>query len=156
MFRGGNRKGILACCILYACYDMKCSKTREEIAKQMMISKNNIIKGEPIFNNIIRHNSSLDISNKSVNVSELFSTIINKLGLPFKFYVSKCIEIYKLCEEDLSEISSNASIAGCVTYVIHNIKKEKKPTKKRIISVVGITNPTLSNSLKIIKSIIEE
>ena len=152
IFRGGNRKGILACCVLYACYQSKCSKTRDYIAQEMMISKDDIIKGEPIFQDIISKNEKYKhILKKGIQINETFSPIISKLNLPYKFYVNKCNEIYNHCEEELSEISSSAAIGGVVSYVINVIKKKRKPTKKEILQTVGITNPTLTNAVKIIK-----
>ena len=118
----------------------------------MMISKDDIIKGEPIFQDIISKNEKYKhILKKGIQINETFSPIISKLNLPYKFYVNKCNEIYNHCEEELSEISSSAAIGGVVSYVINVIKKKRKPTKKEILQTVGITNPTLTNAVKIIK-----
>lgn len=150
IFRGGNRKGIIACCLLYASNKTSTTKTKEEIASIMNISKDDIVKGEPIFIDIIaksKHSSILDSSNK---INNMFSPIILELNLPYK-YIKECQNLYQQCQEELSEISSPAAIAGIVSYLVHTIKKLKKPTKKQIIQTVNITNPTLTNAVKIIK-----
>lgn len=153
IFRGGNRNGLLACCILYACYQKNCSRTRDEIAEYMKISKDDIIKGEPIFQDIISKNVQYKhIIEQGHNVNDMFSPIIAKLGLPYKYYVPKCLDIYKQCEDELSEISTSSAIGGVVSYVVHVLKKNKTPTKKELLEIVGITNPTLSNAIKIIKN----
>lgn len=156
IFRGGNRKGILACCVYYSCLYIGYPCNREFLASKMNISKDDIVKGEPIFKDIISNSKFKDILEKDNNITNMFSPIIDQLGLPYKFYVGKCCEIFKLCENELSEISSSASIAGVLSYVIHDIKQLKSPTKKEITTILGITNPTLKNSLKIITERINE
>jgi transcription initiation factor TFIIB len=152
IYRGGVRKGLLACCVLYSGYDSNCSRTRDQIAQHMLISKDEIIKGEPIFYDIISKTKYAYILKKNLKSNEMFAGIINQLGLPYKFYVKTCNEIYNKCEEELSEISSSAAIGGVVCYVINVLEKKRKPTKKKILQVVGITNPTLTNAVKIIKN----
>ncbi len=155
IFRGGNRKGILACCILYASYATNCSKTRNQVAEFMLITKEDIIKGEPIFHDIIGKSNFRNIlkhNNKSL--TERFMPAIEKLGLPFH-YNKKCNDLYHTCEEELSEISSSAAIGGVISFILHTQEKNKKPTKKTLTAVVGITNPTLTNAIKIIKEKID-
>lgn len=151
IFRGGNRKGILACCVMYATYSNFCSKSREQIAEYMMISKDEIVKGEPVFKDIIANSKYKDILSKGITVKDIFSPLIDKLTLPYK-YVGKCNEIYTMCEEELSEISSSAAIAGVISFVVNVQEKRKTPTKKQITDIVGITNPTMTNALKIISA----
>lgn len=151
IFRGGNRKGILACCLLYASQKTETNKTKENIASIMNISKDDIIKGEPIFIDIISKSKHSHILNNSNKIINLFTPIITKLELPYDTII-KCQELYQQCQEELSEISSPAAIAGIISYLIHHIQKKKKPTKKQIIQSVNITNPTLTNSINIIKN----
>ncbi len=155
IFRGGNRKGILACCLLYASNQTSTTKSREYVADAMMISKDDIVKGEAIFTDIIsktRHKNILELESK---VKDMFIPIILDLELPYK-YGAQCYNIYRQCEEELSEISSSAAIGGTISYLIHSLKKLKKPTKKQITLSVNITNPTLTNAIKIIKRTLDE
>lgn len=154
IFRGGNRKGILACCILYACFETNCSKTRDHIANEMLISKDDITKGEPLFKDIILKSKYKHIINKNKSVVDLFIGLINKLELPYA-YVKACIDLHRRCEEDLSEISTTSAVGGVISFIVHEEQKLKKPTKKVITEAVGITNPTLSNALKIIRKAIQ-
>lgn len=151
IFRGGNRKGILACCVLYATYSNFCSKSRDQIAEYMLISKDEIVKGEPVFKDIIANSQYKDILSKGITVKDIFSPLIDKLNLPYKF-VGKCNDVYFKCEEELSEISSSAAIAGVISFVVNVQEDRKTPTKKQITDTVGITNPTMTNALKIISA----
>lgn len=150
IFRGGNRKGILACCILYSTFENKCSKTRKQIAEEMTISMDDITKGEPIFQDIIGKSKYKYILESNTNAEDMFWPIINELELPFSF-VKECTDVHITCEEELSEISSSAAIGGIISFVIHKKHKLRKPTKKRLLEIIKITNPTLSNSVKIIE-----
>jgi len=149
IFRGGNRKGILACCLMYASIRTNTSKSRDYVANAMLISKDDIVKGEPIFTDIISKSTHKNILDFNSKIKDMFIPIIEKLELHYK-YNNTCYCVYKQCEEELSEISSSAAIGGCIAYVIHFMKKLKKPTKKQITTIVNITNPTLTNALKII------
>jgi transcription initiation factor TFIIIB Brf1 subunit/transcription initiation factor TFIIB len=151
--RGGNRKGILACCILYASYQSGCSRTREQVAEKMNINYNDIIKGEPIFQDILCKNPKYrDLFDNGPNIVDMISPIISKLGLTYKHYVKECIKIYQKYSKELSEISPKAAVAGVISYLIHHKMKLKSPNKKELLKVVGITNPTLSNAVNIIKA----
>lgn len=152
IFRGGNRKGILACCLYYASIETNKQKTKNQIARIMNISKDDIVKGEPIFIDIIIKSKYKHILSSNNNV--FFTNFISELELPYKYNIS-CKEIYSLCQEELSEISSSAAIGGVISYFVHIKQKLKKPTKKRITQVVKITNPTLTNAVKIIKNKLE-
>lgn len=149
--RGGNRQGILSCCLLYSSFSNQCPKTREQIAEYMMISKDEIIKGEPIFKDVMASTKYKDILEKKLITKEMFPQFVYKLKLKYN-YITKFFDLYLKCEEELSEISSAAAIAGIISFVVNVQEKNKTPTKKQIIEAVGITNPTLTNALKIINT----
>lgn len=153
IFRGGNRNGIIACCVLYACYDINVPTDRESISSHMLISTDDIVKGEPIFKNIIQNTRFKYVLQKIPEVSNNFSAIIQKLGLPFSVS-GECHKVFKQCEEELSEISTNSATGGVITFVVTKILKRKKPSKKEISEVIGVSVPTITNSMKIISSVI--
>lgn len=153
IFRGGNRSGILACCVLYACHHLNVPTTREKIATCMYISTDDIVKGEPIFKSIIRETRFKDVLQKGSSCSNRFFIKVGDLGLSFG--VSKiCNQIYNDCEEELSEISSQSATGGVIAFVVGKVLKQRKPSKKEIAECVGVSVPTVTNSMKIIGRIV--
>jgi transcription initiation factor TFIIIB Brf1 subunit/transcription initiation factor TFIIB len=154
IFRGGNRNGIIACCVLYACYDVNVPTDRETISRHMFIPMDDIVKGEPIFKNIIQETRFRDVLQKIPDVSNNFSHTIHKLGLPYSVS-GICQSVFKECEEELSEISTSSATGGVITFVVTRILKQKKPSKKEISEIIGISVPTITNSVKIINGIVD-
>ena len=153
IFRGGNRSGILACCVLYSCHHLDIPTTREKIATCMYIPTDDIVKGEPIFKSILRETRFRDILQKGSSSCNRFSIKISNLGLSFG--VSKiCNRIYDDCEEELSEISSQSATGGVIAFVVGKVLKKRKPSKKEIAESVGVSVPTVTNSMKIIGRIV--
>lgn len=153
IFRGGNRSGILACCVLYACHHLNIPTTREKISMCMYISTDDIVKGEPIFKSIIRETRFKDVLQKGSSSCNRFSIKINTLGLSFK--ISKlCNQVYNDCEEELSEISSQSATGGVIAFVVGKVLKQRKPSKKEIAECVGVSVPTVTNSMKIVGRIV--
>jgi len=150
IFRGGTRLGLLACCMFYACKQLNVPLTRENIASEFRTSIDNIVKSEPIFKSIISDSPFSDILEIKTNYNNKLTKIINILGLPYKYNLTKCWEVYKKCEEELSEINEQSAYGGVVCYVVTVLQGLKKPTKKDIAAAAGISGPTVNNTLKII------
>lgn len=153
IFRGGNRSGIIACCVLYACYDLNVPMDRDTVAQHMFISSDDIVKGEPIFKNIMQQTRFRDVLQKTPNMSNSFVAMIDSLELPFKVS-GICQRVYNDCEEELSEISSQSATGGVIAFVVTRVLGKKKPSKKEIAEKVGVSVPTITNSMKIINRIV--
>lgn len=151
IFRGGNRNGIIACCVLYACYETNTPMDRDTISKNMFIPTDDIVKGEPILKSILQDSIYKDVLQKSPNVKNNFIPLLQKLGLPVKVS-GLCQRVLSDCDEDLSEISAQSATGGIIAFVVIRILKKKKPTKKEIAEIVGVSVPTITNSMKIINS----
>lgn len=150
IYRGGNRSGIIACCVLYACYENNIPIEREHIAEKMFITMDDMVKGEPIFKSVIQETRFKYVLQQPPNAKCRFSKFINSLGLPMNTN-SKCNDIYNKLEEELSEISISSAIGGVIAFVVGVVLKRKTPSKKDIADCVGVSVPTITNSLKIIK-----
>jgi transcription initiation factor TFIIIB Brf1 subunit/transcription initiation factor TFIIB len=156
IFRGGVRSGILASCVYYSCKYLKNDTSKETICQAMVISTDQFVKGEPIFLDILRQSKLANM----IQMAEKFSSSINRFnaivenGLDLDFKVSReCNNIFDLCEEELSEISANAALAGVIGFYIQS--NGIKISKKKIAEVTHITNPTLVNAIKIVKTELE-
>ena len=153
IYRGGNRSGIIACCVLYACYENNIPMDRNKLSDKMFITTDDIVKGEPIFKSILQKTRFKYILQKTPTAKCRFSKTINLLGLPTSTN-GLCNEIYNKCEEELSEISVSSATGGVIAFVVSVILKEKTPSKKDIANCVCVSVPTITNSLKIIKKTI--
>jgi transcription initiation factor TFIIIB Brf1 subunit/transcription initiation factor TFIIB len=156
IFRGGVRSGILASCVYYSCKHLHINTSKEQISRSMSISTDQFVKGEPIFLDILRQSHLKhmikDAENFGTSNNRFDGIICNGFGLEFK--VSRdCNIIYDLCEEELSEISTNAALAGVIGFYIQS--QGLKISKKRIAEETKITNPTLVNAMKIVKEELE-
>jgi transcription initiation factor TFIIIB Brf1 subunit/transcription initiation factor TFIIB len=152
IFRGGVRSGILASCIFYSCKCLHINTSKEQISQAMVISNDQFVKGEPIFLDILRQSSlkHLIVDAESFGSSSNRFNEIVCTGLGLEFKVSRdCNIIYELCEEELSEISTNAALAGVIGFYIQS--HGLKISKKKIAEETKITNPTLVNAIKIVK-----
>ena len=147
--RGGNRKGMIACCLLYACCYNEVPRYREEIAKIMNIELGEITKGEPLFRDALENSQYSFILKHSLDTESMFPRFLGKLKLDYKF-VSECHKVKQDCEEELSFVAPKSAVAAIICYVLRNIHKLKKPTKKEITTVTGVCNPTMNKTVKYI------
>ena len=156
--RGSIRKGIIASCILYACYENKCSRTRNDIASLMRIDRDCIIKGEPLFLDMTKGTEIEYVSKLSSSTEEMFYRYIYKFGIKdinFK-HEKMCKEFYEKYEKYFVNMKPESVIGGIICYILKEKEKMKKPTKKSICEIVGISDPTINKSLKKIKEIIKK
>lgn len=143
IFRGANRKGMIACCIMHASKHYNVFLSRDELSSKLDIRKTDILQGEPIFRNIMQKKLKLDARHRS---EDLFVTIVQKLNAPF-YLVKECAELYETLRDDLSVVSTKSAIAG-VTW--HVVSAHAKLGKREVARCAGVTVPTLTNAHKII------
>jgi transcription initiation factor TFIIIB Brf1 subunit/transcription initiation factor TFIIB len=150
--RGGNRIGMKACCIFYACMSEKQQRSREDIASAFDISgKNDFTKGEKIFREIFEKDTKYSwILYKNSENESMYSRYISQLGLPYK--TNKIMNLIKeQCKDHLLGIAAKSEIAGLLFYTIREIMELKHPNKSEIARIIGICNPTLNKVVEILK-----
>ena len=150
--RGGNRRGMKACCIFYACICEKKQRNREEIAAAFDIDQSSdFTKGEKIFREIFEKNEVYSwILYKNSDNETMYSRYVLQLGLSFKF-TKTMILIKEHTREHLLGIAAKSEIAGLLFYTIKEINKMKHPNKSEIAKSIGICNPTLNKVIEILK-----
>jgi transcription initiation factor TFIIIB Brf1 subunit/transcription initiation factor TFIIB len=150
--RGGNRRGMKACCIFYACVCEKQQRNREDIASAFDIDGSaDFTKGEKIFREIFEKNIEYSwILYKGSDNESMYSRYVSQLGLPFKI-----TKIMNLIKEHLSDhllgIATKSEIAGLLFYTCKEIINLKHPNKSEIAKTIGICNPTLNKVIDIIR-----
>jgi transcription initiation factor TFIIIB Brf1 subunit/transcription initiation factor TFIIB len=150
--RGGNRRGMKACCIFYACVSEKQQRNREDIAAAFDINGNSdFTKGEKIFREIFEKNENYSwILFKGSENETMYQRYTSQLGLPFK--VNKLMNCVKNdTREHLLGIAAKSEVAGILYYVCKDILGLKHPNKSDIAKCVGICNPTLNKVIEILK-----
>ena len=150
--RGGNRRGMKACCIFYACLSEKQQRNREDIADAFDINgTTDFTKGEKIFREIFEKDNSYSwILYKNSENESMYQRYINQLNLPFKFLKTMNL-IKEHTREHLLGIAAKSEIAGILYYTCKEVYSLKHPNKSEIAKCIGICNPTLNKIIEILK-----
>ena len=150
--RGGNRRGMKACCVFYACLSEKQQRNREDIAAAFDIDgSTDFTKGEKIFREIFEKNTDHSwVLFKGSENESMYSRYVSQLGLPFK--VTKTMILVKEQTRDhLLGIAAKSEIAGLLFYTCKEVNGLKHPNKSEIAKCIGVCNPTLNKVIEILK-----
>jgi transcription initiation factor TFIIIB Brf1 subunit/transcription initiation factor TFIIB len=146
--RGGNRRGMKACCVFYACVSEKQQRNREDIATAFDIDhSSDFTKGEKIFREIFEKNDRFSwILYKTSETESMYQRYTVQMGLNYSI-VKTMIQIKEHSRDHLLGIAAKSEIAGLVYYSVKEVHGLKHPNKSEIAKTVGICNPTLNYSM---------
>ena len=150
--RGGNRRGMKACCIFYACLSEKQQRNREDIADAFDINGTcDFTKGEKIFREIFEKDDKYSwVLYKDSENESMYQRYVSQFNLPFKF--TKTMNLIKEHIRDhLLGIAAKSEIAGLLYYTCKEVYNLKHPNKSEIAKIIGVCNPTLNKVIEIIK-----
>ena len=150
--RGGNRRGMKACCIFYSCLSEKQQRNREDIAMAFDIDgSTDFTKGEKIFREIFEKNNEYSwILYKNAENESMYSRYVSQLGLNYQ--VTKIMNMIKNhCRDHLLGIAAKSEIAGLLYFACKDVLELKHPNKSEIAKAIGICNPTLNKVIEILK-----
>jgi transcription initiation factor TFIIIB Brf1 subunit/transcription initiation factor TFIIB len=149
--RGGNRRGMKACCVFYACVSEKNQRNREDIALAFDIDgSSDFTKGEKIFREIFEKNEQFSwILFKNSENECMYSRYISQLGLPHR-YQSTMVLIKTHTRDHLLGIAAKSEIAGILYFTCKEVFNLKHPNKSEIAKSIGICNPTLNKVIEIL------
>jgi transcription initiation factor TFIIIB Brf1 subunit/transcription initiation factor TFIIB len=150
--RGGNRRGMKACCVFYACMCEKQQRNREDIAAAFDINgSNDFTKGEKIFREIFEKEERYSwVIYKNAENEQMYQRYVHQLGLPFPI-IKTMIKIKEETREHLLGIAAKSEIAGILYYACKEIHGLKHPNKSEIAKCIGICNPTLNKVIEILR-----
>ena len=150
--RGGNRRGMKACCIFYAAVSERQQRSREDISLAFDISgTSDFTKGEKIFREIFEKNETYSwVLYKGCDNAIMYTRYVSQLGLTFKTVKTMCL-IKENIGDCLLGIAAKSEIAGLLYYTCNTIMKLKSPNKTDISKCVGICAPTLNKVVETIK-----
>lgn len=161
--RAGVRKGLIACCLYYACVHYNCTRSPLEICQDFgMEDTKQFNKGDKefkeTFENIPKWSHLLTKTSNSEDYfnrfcSNLEMDYIIKEGISFQL-AKECREVYESIKEQLIGIFPKSATCAIIFWVM---KKKKIPiTKIKLSKSLGICNPTLSKTCQIIINILGE
>jgi len=147
--RGGNRIGLIAACVYFACVDCKVGRSVNEISDIFQIKNTVLTKGCKSFKEIMYHNHNMSRVNtyKTVDMDDFLHRFCSKIGLnnqdieSIKIISESCKEKGLICENTPPSMA-----AGCIyLYLKHkNINKEKK----ELAEVCKISEVTINKCFK--------
>ena len=149
--RGGNRRGMKACCIFYACVSEKQQRNREDIAAAFDIDgSQDFTKGEKIFREIFEKNEKYSwVIYRDDQNESMYQRYVHQLDLPHNI-IKTMVIVKQHTREHLLGIAAKSEIAGILFFVCKEINGLKHPNKSEIAKCVGICNPTLNKVVEII------
>ena len=151
LLRGSPRRGIIACCLKYACIYNNCPRDSKDIAAGFCIDIKEMTKGDKIFRQIFENSEYCKMLYTLVDCNQLFGRYISDLGLPFSVQ-KECTDIETQYSKYLDDVNTKSQVAGIITYVIKEKLKMKVPTKAIISETLKVCNPTIN---KVVKKIVK-
>ena len=149
--RGGNRRGLKACCLYYAATSVRSPRARDEIISMFdLTDSKDFSKGDKIFREIFDKNEKYSwILYQNTKSEDMFGHYVSKLGLDFSV-TKKMYIINEHCSQHLLGVNTKSKIAGIIYYVTNRVFNLKKPNKTTVATTVGVCNPTLNKVIEII------
>lgn len=155
--RAGVRKGLIACCLYYACIHYDCTRSPLEICQDFgMEDTKQFNKGDKefkeTFENIPKWSHLLTKTSNSEDYfsrfcSDLEMDHIIKEGIAFQL-AKECRELYEPIKDDLVGLFPKSAACGIIFWVM---KHKKMPvTKTSLSKSLGICSPTLSKTCQTI------
>lgn len=148
IFRGGNRTGILACCVIYACHQCGIPVDREIVAGSFGVSTDDLVKGEPIFCSIIRDTKLKGILDYKPDLNNQFMKLAMDLETVPLEKVRECVQVFKDCGDFITEIHMSTAMGSILLHVYPEIGADA------VSEAVGIRKSTLKSTVrKIVKEL---
>ena len=157
--RGNIRKGLIACCIMYACKFCGVSRSVKEISNMCDLSVSTVNKAEKKFEIIMKPHIELHNNNDHTNVNDLTTRFVNLIDTNKLQNISRFV-IIKSVQDKFDIIKDNplligktpSAITACLVY-FDLYSRNIKIDKKQVSSLFNISNVTLNKISGIIKSI---
>jgi transcription initiation factor TFIIIB Brf1 subunit/transcription initiation factor TFIIB len=153
--RAGVRKGLIACCVYYSCLHHGCPRTPIEICKDFQMSDTkDFNKGDKEFRETFETSEKWSHMLKTTSESEqFFIRFCSLLELEFSMN-NKCINLYNKYDLGKMEVIPKSAAAGIIYYIC--TKKKIKLSKTTVSKKLGVCNPTLTKTVKLIEQAIRK
>jgi len=142
ILRGKNRRGLIANCVVYACKNQGVARSAEDVADAFQIDTPEITRGHKFFKEIMTGSEYECIMYETGKQNyELFVKHIKNLGLPFNMAI-RCGELLEKHDGVMGHLAMHTRVGGIITWVVCYENKLKKPNKKEIQKVTGVSTAT--------------
>lgn len=151
--RGSVRKGLIACCIYYACKKNKVSRSVKEVADMCYITTSTINKCIKIFRDVMGDDIE-SMSTNNTDVNDLYCRFANKIGLD-RCDESRLIRQARKVSNNVERLcllngkTPTAITAAIIYFCCENIGL--KVTKKQIIDINNVSCVTLNKLVVVLK-----
>lgn len=145
--RGGVRRGLIACCVYYACQEVGCSRTTAEIRGDFRIKNSKQFnQGDCEFREIFEFSEKWShLITKSSVPEDFIIRFCDELDLDFKF-AQRCVKLTKTYNLFSLPVMPKSTAAAVIFY---QCTREKiKRTKTLISQKLKVCIPTLSKTIK--------
>jgi len=161
--RAGVRKGLIACCLYYACIHYDSTRSPLEICQDFgMKNTKQFNKGDKEFKEIFENIEKWShLLTKTSNSEDYFSRFCSDLemnhvineGVAFKLAID-CRSVYEKIKDELYGLFPKSSACGIIYWTLRN--KGVSITKTNLSKILGICGPSLSKCCSLIISILGE
>lgn len=155
--RAGVRKGLIACCLYYACIHHDCTRSPLEICQDFgMDDTKQFNKGDKEFKETFENIPKWSyLLTKTSNSEDYFSRFCSDLemnhtireGTAFQL-AKECRELYETIKDELMGFFPKSAACGIIFWVMK--RKKMTITKTSISKSLGICSPTLSKTCQVI------
>ena len=161
--RAGPRKGLITCCLYYACIHHNCPKSPQEISRDFGFNDvKNFNKGDREFNKIFENNEKWShLLTKDITTVHYFGQFCSKLEadkiikLGSSFYLTKkCMSLHEELNDKLVSVFPKNAACAIIFYICK--KQGYHVTKTTLSKSLGICAPTLGKTVKIINDITKD
>lgn len=150
--RGAVRRGLIACCIYYACKKMKVPRTLREIASICNLDQALVNRCDHEFKNVMKKNE-ITLDEGSIETTDLCSRVANRLNLDRKEEAQLIKMAKKIClkieELNIMNGKTPSAIAPTVMFFCC-VQLNYKISKKQIIDLGSVSSVTLGKLLNIL------
>jgi transcription initiation factor TFIIB len=164
--RGVVRKGLIACCIVYACKTLNVPRSLKEISQITGVTVPVLNKTLKLFFEIMsdvlaKCDDNTDFMFEATECSDLIKRYIHNLKLSNKEVVRKLIHkvshINELIKEDgLLECKTPSAITTGIIVYASNLLGVKEVTKNNVSSMFNVSIVTINKIVKIITQFMKE
>ena len=144
VFRGDNRRGIVAACLHYAFKTLNCPRGVQEVARILDVDQSCVTTGINLFSRLFA-DKDLIKKDKRTDPMEIVPRFCSQLGVPFEveeLVKATCAVIAKNGALDTNIVEAQA--AACIWNSIKAAGIEKMITKKRVSATCGVSEVTIA------------
>ena len=155
IFRGKNRRGLVAACLYFSFKKLNCPRTIIEIASILNLESREVTHGINLFSEIFM-DQGIIMNDENIKPEDLVPRYCNQLRMSADMTELVCNIANRVKEADIFPTSIiESQTAACILYVVKSTDQVKSITQKMIGDICGISPNTVVKSCKRIEESFE-